>query len=210
MASTWPEGKQFAFTVFDDTDDATLEGTRLVYGFLGDCGFRTTKSCWPVAGDPGRGTHPGQTCEDPDDPRYVQELQSQGFEIAWHGATRHGLQREEIFRAMKAFSRAFGHDPISATNHSDGEGIYWGDQRLSGFYSWLYTLATRRRNVGRFRGHIEGDACFWGDLCREKIKYFRNFVFRNVNTLQECPFMPYHDPQRPDVSTGSHRPTAGA
>ena len=101
---------------------------------------------------------------------------------------------------MDTFAQVFGHYPISATNHSDGEGIYWGNQRVSGWRSWVYSLITRRRNVGRFRGHVEGDPFFWGDLCRAKIKYFRNFVFRDINTLKACPIMPYFDPERPYVN----------
>jgi hypothetical protein len=196
----WPDGKQFAFTVFDDTDDANVENVTTVYSFLRDCGFRTTKSCWPVAGDPNRGTHPGQTCQDPDYLRCVLELQSQGFEMAWHSSTWHGLHREGICAALEAFARFFGHYPVTATNHSDGESIYWGDQRLTGWHSCLYELATLRRNQGRFRGHVEGDEYFWGDLCQAKIKYFRNFVFHNLDTLKVCPFMPYHDPDRPYVN----------
>ncbi len=45
----WPEGKQFAFSVFDDTDLATFENVSGVYALLKDCGFRTTKSCWVFA-----------------------------------------------------------------------------------------------------------------------------------------------------------------
>jgi hypothetical protein len=51
-----------------------------------------------------------------------------------------------------------------------------------------------------FRGHVEGDALFWGDLCRERIRYVRNFVFRDINTLKSCPIMPYHDPKKPFVN----------
>ena len=32
------------------------------------------------------------------------------------------------------------------------------------------------------------------------IKYFRNFVFQDINTLKVCPLMPYHDPRRPLVN----------
>jgi hypothetical protein len=42
---------------------------------------------------------------------------------------------------------------------------------------------------------------FWGDLCREKIKYVRNFVLGEINTLKACPTMPYHDPARPYVNS---------
>ena len=50
MKVAWPEGKAFAFTVFDDTDACTVENTKPVYDFLRDCGLRTTKSVWPLAG----------------------------------------------------------------------------------------------------------------------------------------------------------------
>ena len=32
------------------------------------------------------------------------------------------------------------------------------------------------------------------------MKYVRNFVFPEVNTLKACPSMPYHDPKRPLVN----------
>ena len=64
----------------------------------------------------------------------------------------------------------------------------------------LYHLLTRFRNIGQYRGHIEGDQYFWGDLCKAKIKYYRNFVFQDINTLKACPLMPYHDPKRPYVN----------
>ena len=35
-AVTWPQGKRFAFTVFDDPDSQTLEAGRAVYSFLAD------------------------------------------------------------------------------------------------------------------------------------------------------------------------------
>jgi hypothetical protein len=63
-----------------------------------------------------------------------------------------------------------------------------------------YEVLTRFRHWGRFRGHRRGDPLFWGDVCREKIKYVRNFVFGGMNTLAECPPMPYHDPLRPYVN----------
>ena len=62
----WPEGKDFAFTVFDDTDHSTLENAHPVYDLLGDLGFATTKSVWTFP--PAQGVPPGRiggsTCED--------------------------------------------------------------------------------------------------------------------------------------------------
>ena len=53
-----PDGKRFAFTVFDDTDSATLENVRGVYALLAELGFRTTKSCWVVDGDRSKASFP--------------------------------------------------------------------------------------------------------------------------------------------------------
>jgi hypothetical protein len=53
-------------------------------------------------------------------------------------------------------------------------------------------------NLGS-QGHIEASPLFWGDLCRQKITYVRNFVLGDINTLKACPVMPYHDPARPYV-----------
>jgi hypothetical protein len=198
---TWPEGKSFAFTIFDDTDSATVDNVRGVYDFLGDMGFRTTKSCWVLRGDVSRGKHAGQTCEDPEYAAWLRELQSRGFEIAWHGATWHGTPREGTIAAMEKFAELFGHYPMSAANHTGvDEGIYWADARLSGIHVPIYNILTRCRNRGKYRGHVENDALFWGDVCRERIRYYRNFVFQGINTLKVCPFMPYHDPSRPYVN----------
>jgi hypothetical protein len=64
----------------------------------------------------------------------------------------------------------------------------------------VYHLLTGRRTKGRFRGHVEGDPLFWGDVCRDRVTYVRNFVFAQADTLEACPFMPYHDPARPYVN----------
>ncbi len=80
------------------------------------------------------------------------------------------------------------------------EGIYWGGARVTGLHRTLYNLFAGRQKRDWFRGHIEGDAHFWGDVCRERIKYVRNFVFPGMDTLAACPFMPYHDPDRPFVN----------
>ena len=61
-------------------------------------------------------------------------------------------------------------------------------------------MLLRNRYKGVFQGHIEDSPLFWGDLCQEKTKYVRNFVFDDINTLNTCPMMPYHDPSRPFVN----------
>jgi hypothetical protein len=196
----WPEGRRFAFTVFDDTDAATLENVRPVYRLLADLGFRTTKSCWALAGDSNRGLLRGETLDDPAYRQWLVELESQGFEIGWHGATWHTCERDQTAAGLDRFAEVFGHDPAVAANHTGcKDAMYWGCYRLSGWRRAFYNVLTRFRNRNISTGHIAGDVRFWGDLCRRRIRYFRNFVFQEINTLKACPFMPYHDPVRPWV-----------
>jgi hypothetical protein len=211
-AVRWPEKKRFAFTIFDDPDGQTLETTRLVYSFLADLGFRTTIAVWPL-GARRRPNSGGETCANRDYRRLVQALQAAGFEVGFHSATSHSSTRSETAEGLDAFERYFGRPPSSMANHYNEEALYWGTARLTGAYRGLYNIMTLGRNEGRFFGHIEGDPRFWGDLCRERVRYCRNFVYEDINTLRVCPWMPYSDPLRPYVrqwfaaSEGDKAPT---
>ena len=83
----WPEGKDFAFTIFDDPDGDSVETLEVVYSFLRDLGFRTTKAVWPIRGD-GTPKVGGATCEDEQYLKLVLGLKEQGFEIGFHKARR--------------------------------------------------------------------------------------------------------------------------
>src|SRR5581483_1475254 len=196
----WPEDKSFAFSIFDDTDSQTLEAGGAVYALLADLGFRTTKSVWPIRGK-GQPSDHGATCDEPEYRAWVQSLQAQGFEIGFHMTTSHTSRREETIVGLERFAEYFGHYPVTMANHyySD-ENLYWGDDRLSGLNRLVYNLLTRYRNHGKFFGHVPGHPYFWGDICKEKIKYVRNFSFAEINSLKMCPFMPYFDPLRPYVN----------
>jgi hypothetical protein len=85
-------------------------------------------------------------------------------------------------------------------NHYNQEAIYWGAARLSGTKKTIYKLVTLKGKKNPFFGHVNGDEYFWGDVCKEKIRYCRNFAYADINTLRTCPWMPYHDPQRPYVN----------
>jgi hypothetical protein len=195
----WPEGKGFAFTIMDDPDSQQLANGQRIYGLLADLGFRTTKLVWPLA--PTREANsPGDTCADRAYLADARELAARGFEIGYHNATAHSSDRAETLRALNAFRAHFGHDPKVMANHYNAEAIYWGPARLGGSRRAVYNLLTRGQTRKRHFGHVEGHATFWGDLCRERIRYCRNFVFPAINTLRVCPWMPYHDPSRPYVN----------
>jgi len=196
----WPDNKRFAFSIFDDTDLATIEKTKPVYDFLAEHGFRTTKSVWPLKGtdDPSYG---GSTCDDESYLKWIYQLKESGFEIGYHMATYSSSERDKTERGLNRFTELFGQSPSAMSCHSAcKENIYWGSNRLSGMNRLAYDLATRFKYRNKFEGHIENSPYFWGDLCQQQIKYVRNFVYPDINTLAACPYMPYHDPDRPYVN----------
>jgi hypothetical protein len=196
----WPEGKSFAFSVFDDPDGQTLAVGRAVYDFLGESGFRTTKGVWPIWGNQPRNDD-GGSCDDEDYRAWCLELHEAGFEIGFHNATQYTSDRVQTLRGLDRFAALFGHDPITMSNHYNShEAIYWGDYRVSGIRRVLYSVLTRGQNRNRFFGHVPHHPYYWGDLCRERVTYVRNFVFTRINTIAACPYMPYNDPARPLVN----------
>jgi hypothetical protein len=192
----WPRRKKFAFTVFDDPDGQSLATHKLVYDFLTDLGLRTTVAVWPLAPwqTPNSG---GENCGSPEYLANLQRLQALGFEVAWHNATPHTSLHDDTLRGLNRFKDLFGHDPVSMANHYNGEAIYWGPSRLTGLRRRIYSSVSLGRTENRFFGHVEGHPNFWGDLARQRIRYCRNFVFSDLNTLARCPWMPYADPVRP-------------
>jgi hypothetical protein len=195
----WPEGKRFAFTAFDDADYDRLHNVRPVYDFLTRLGLRTTKSVWTLAA-PADARLGGLSTEDSEYLTWARSLQSAGFEIGFHGARSVSSERAITIQALARFHEQFGQDPCTMSNHfQNTESIYWGAARLSGWRQFVYRVANALHPL-RAEGHIEGSPHFWGDLCRARIRYVRNFVFREINTLAACPQMPYCDSARPFVN----------
>jgi hypothetical protein len=195
----WPDGKRFAFTVFDDPDAQTVEGGKRVYGLLADLGFRTTRGVWPGAAVRTPNSR-GATCADAEYRQHTQSLRAAGFEVGYHNHTKHSSTRDEIIGGLEAFRDYFGHDPAAMANHYNADAMYWGPARLTPPVRSLYVAATAGRKNGRHFGHVEGHPSYWGDICRDRIRYCRNFVFSNIDTLAACPWMPYHDETKPFVN----------
>src|SRR5215472_3083500 len=75
---SYPGGARFAFTILDDTDDATEANVAPVYALLQDLGLRTTKTVWPVACEEGSPLfHAGHTLDDPGYRAFVERLAAQ-------------------------------------------------------------------------------------------------------------------------------------
>jgi hypothetical protein len=196
----WPKGHKFAFTVVDDTDSATIENVKPVYDLLAGLGLKTTKTAWVFRGG-NSGSNSASTCEDREYLDWLLSLQAQGFEIAFHNAAPSTSQREKTRLGLERFGELFGPQPILFCNHGNcEENLYWGEARLSGWRRILYNLVTRGRKRSIGHGHADGDPLFWGDLCKQHVRYVRNFVFDDLDALTVCPEQPYHDPSRPYVN----------
>jgi len=203
----WPNGKKFAFTILDDTDCSTLENAPQVYEFLYKNGFRTTKSVWTFDGEVRQDNQEivGATCQDHNYLSWVKSLQEKGFEIASHSTTFSRSTRSQVIDGLDLFKEFFGAFPKVLAQHNDtvdNESIYWGPKRISGIarivYKLIHLLKGEKRNI--YFGEIEKSEYFWGDICKDRIKYVRNFVYADINTLKACPYMPYHDSKRPYVN----------
>jgi hypothetical protein len=197
----FPDGKRFAFTIFDDTDVATVANVQPIYRLLEELGMRTTKTAWPMRCPEGSSDFSSsQTLEDRDYSDFVVDLQRRGFEIASHGATMESSARDRTVAAHERFHALFGDYPRVHANHAyNRENIYWGADRVDVPFLRLLYGRTNGRPLGHYQGHIEASPYWWGDLCRERLTYVRNLSFNELNLARINPSMPYRDPRRPLV-----------
>jgi hypothetical protein len=192
----FPENKRFAFSIFDDTDLSTTGNVGPVYQLLAELGMRTTKSVWPLA-SVRDGWHGGSSLQETEYLEFVLALKELGFEIALHNVRNHDSTRELIASGLERFRELIGHYPRSHANHSrNRDNIYWGASRFNSL-GFLYRTLLGSRYV--FEGEYPETRYFWGDFCRDKVDYVRNFVFQQINLDLVNPTLPYHDPTRPFV-----------
>lgn len=97
----WPNNKKFAFTIFDDTDGANLKDNQLVYEYLNELDFKTTKSVWISRSNNDYGQKKGITCEDKSYLNWLLELKNKEFEIGYHNTTSSSSYRKEIEAGLK-------------------------------------------------------------------------------------------------------------
>lgn len=197
----FPGNKDFAFSIFDDTDGSTVANVAPIYRFLGDLGFRTTKSVWPLA-SVRAGLAGGSSLAEKDYRAFVVALQAEGFEIGLHNVRNHSATRDLVQHGLEEFRTVLGGYPRTQANHAFNEdNIYWGADRFStSELKWGYRVLARFCRRSRFTGHDENSPYFWGDLCAKRVTYVRNIVFDEINLLRVNPTLPYHDPSKPYVN----------
>ncbi|KKQ18725.1 MAG: hypothetical protein US31_C0002G0070 [Berkelbacteria bacterium GW2011_GWA1_36_9] len=183
----FPSNKQFALTIVDDTDGATIESVKPVYDLLYKFGFKTTKTIWVL---PPKDSFKGKSLQDYRYRQFINKLQRQGFEIALHSVSSGNFSRQDTLDGLEIFKQFIGHYPKIQINHAQNpDSLYWGVKRftlLKLFWRW-----------SKFQGDNKKSAYFWGDYAKKYIKYIRNFSFNNLNTLKVDSSMPYKDPSKP-------------
>jgi hypothetical protein len=196
-----PAGKRFAFSVLDDTDDSTLENAEPVYTMLREYGFRGTKTAWPLDCPEGsRHFFAAETLQDKAYLRFVHELVDAGFELAFHGATMESSPRERTLEGLEFLRSEFGHYPRLFCNHGQNrENLYWGSKRFHTAPLRMLSRVLTRERGDSYEGEKEASRFFWGDVCRDVIRYVRNFTFERLDMLEVDPGMPYHVASTPYV-----------
>lgn len=176
----WPKTYDFAFTIVDDTDGATVENVKPVYDYLYSKGIITTKTCWAY---PSRdNVYTGECLQDENYREFLKDLRNKGYEIGFHNAGSGEFKREETLKALELFKETFGNYPKMHINHSNNiENIYWGSKRFSPIISKVYSLL--RKNI-KSLGTDEKSEYFWGDIAKKHFKYIRNRTFNEINTLK--------------------------
>jgi hypothetical protein len=198
--ATFPGGARFAFTIMDDTDNATVDNVQPIYRLLESLGMRTTKTVWSVRCE--EGSEVFGAAETLDDPRYrdfVVDLSRRGFEIAFHGATMESSTRERTVRALTRFGEMFGPPRVHANHSFNRDNLYWGVDRIDDPILRAAYRAALGHSDDFYQGHVPGSAFWWGDLCAAQIKYVRNLSFDEINLCRVNPSMPYSDGRRPYV-----------
>ncbi len=192
------------FCITDDTDAADLESVRIVYDLLGTLGLRTTKTVWVR-----RPTEPcgipalpasiqrGVTLEDPAYLGYCRRLDETGFEIALHGASAGNNRRERVAEAFAFMDRHFRPAHTYICHAKNAENPYWQEKVVArGPLRPLVALYAGRH---RCSGEDPASPYFWGDLCRERVRYVRLLRTARLDTLAANPSMPYFEREKPWV-----------
>lgn len=178
----YPEGKKFAFSIFDDTDVATLEYIKPIYDYLYEVGIATTKTTWSFDYD-GNSHYSGtDTLANSDYSDYLILLKSRGFEIGFHGATMESSNREKSIGGLEFYKEVFGEYPsIYAAHSQNKENLYWGNKRLSSPIGRFIYKTLMKNSVQEFEGDDSSSPYFWGDLASKHLNYVRSFTFSKTN-----------------------------
>ncbi|GLI51894.1 hypothetical protein TSYNTROOL_19800 [Tepidanaerobacter syntrophicus] len=127
MKIQWPDNKEFAFTIVDDTDNCTGDNIKPIYDFLYDHRILTTKTVWVY---PPRNHFTGDCLLDSDYLNFIIDIKSKGYKIGLHNVGSGEFNRENIKEGIDLFNEKIGFYPNLHINHSSNlDNIYWGNER---------------------------------------------------------------------------------
>ena len=200
-----PHPYRGGFAILDHPDGATLERVRAVYDYLDSMGVRTTKTLWAFEPEGPSGIPPlpelvleGVTLESRAYRDYCVRLARGGFELALHGASAGNNRRGRTCAAFDRLERELGAAARTYVCHAkNAENPYWqGKAVVGGPLRWAANLAGWRH---RCSGEDPASPYYWGDVCRERVRYMRLFRTPEINTLGANPSMPYFEREKPCV-----------
>jgi hypothetical protein len=188
----YPQGKDFIFSIYDDTDVATLDSIRPIYDYLNLLNIKTTKSVWPLGTNLQSSYRGSDSLENENYATYIKKLHDRGFEISFHSATMVSSRRKKIDYALKLFYDILKFYPRSYTAHAGNrENIYSGSSKFTtDLLKKAYKILYYKKN-GYYQGHIQDSEFFWGDMVLKYFDYVRNFVFDEINLLNIGVIFPY-------------------
>lgn len=204
MKVIWlPLSYRAGIAIADDPDNGTFKAFRKVYDFLLDLRFPTTRAMWVYPNEQKTGIPnldarfyapllTEKKCLD-----YCRKLHEHGFEICLHGASSGNNPREKTIEALHYLENNISGCTSYICHSKNAENLYW-DTKVAHLKILQYLLGLYTSN--HCFGEISCSPYFWGDVCREKIKYIRLFRTRSLNTLAFNPSMPYHIFDKPYVN----------
>ncbi len=200
-----PHPFRAGFCITDDTDAAEFAPVRAVYDCLGSLGLPATKTVWAFPPEepcripalPASITR-GVTLADAAYREYCRKLASRGVEIALHGATAGNNRRALIERAYARLDADFPRAWTHVCHAKNADNIYWQHKVVArGPLRWALGLYAREHQCS---GEDPASPYFWGDLCRERVRYIRLMRTRRFDTLAVNPSMPYFEREKPYVA----------
>lgn len=192
----WPDGHDFAFTIVDDTDGATVDNIKPVYDYLISHGILTTKTCWVYPSKDN--IYTGQSLQDKEYLDFILDLKEHGVELAFHNAGSGEFRRSETLNALEEYKAKIGKYPSLHINHSNNiENIYWGANRFTSLVRVIYKC---KRSEIKSLGTDPNSDYFWGDFVKNNIRYIRNRTFNETNTLRVDPRLVYRETGKEEFS----------
>ena len=170
--SPYPYGKDFAFSIVDDTDYSIGPDIKPVYDLLFKLGFRTTRTVWVFnqkhTNSFKKGNEKdagfidwGASLECKEYLKIMKDIYEKGFEIALHGISAGNDYRNDIIAGHEEFKRIFGRYPTMDILHAQNiENLYSGYHKLDNIF--LKKLERLVHNSD-YQAHVPGSDYFWMD-----------------------------------------------